>query len=402
MTNPSLPAISERLLINILLAVQFINFVDYMMVMPLAPDFAAALGFSVNNIGIITGAYALASALVGFIAALTLDYVSRKRALIFCLFGTSLLTFATAFATDLDTMIALRFVTGLCAGPLTGIAGAFVADYVPPERRGAAMGKLMGALALGSVLGVPVGLELARHFNWQAPFLAVGGTGLITCIVCLWLLPFYPPFAVDKAPLRQRLAAISMMVQQRLVLASFGSAALAMLAAFLVIPHIAAHVQLNMDFPREDLSLLYLLAGGISFFSMRWAGRMVDNTSATRVGTGFSIAFMMVIFLSMVLQTPWFPVMVMFPMFMICMSGRGVASQTLASRVPAPEQRGSYMAIQSSVIGLATAIGAILSGFIVHESDGRLQNMEYLGMLTIAITLIVPFLLRYVEKRLSA
>lgn len=400
-TAATLPPLNERVLIGTLLAVQFINFVDYMMVMPLAPDFAAALDFPVSSIGFITGSYSVAASLIGFIGAFMLDHVARKRALLLCLFGTSLLTVVTAFVTSLPEMLAARFFTGMFAGPLTGLCAAMVADYIPPERRGAAMGKLMGALALGSVFGVPIGLELARFYNWQAPFIAVGAAGLITCVWAAWALPYYKPFDGTRAPFATRLQALRGLLSQRIVLASYGIMALAMFAGFMLIPHIAAHVQLNLHFPRDQMGLLYLVAGAISFFSMRWAGRMVDRTTATVVGTGFSVAFALVIFGSIVWQAAWLPVMVSFPLFMILMSGRGVAAQTLASKVAPPQQRGSYLALQSSLISFATALAGFTSGLIVYEADGRLQNMEYVGVVAIVITLLVPFLFAYVERHLQ-
>lgn len=60
-------------------------------------------------------------------------------------------------------------------GPATSIAFSIIADVVPAQRRGSAMGKVMGAFSIASVLGVPAGLELARHFGWSAPFFAVAG-----------------------------------------------------------------------------------------------------------------------------------------------------------------------------------------------------------------------------------
>jgi len=44
------------------------------------------------------------------------------------------------FAWDLGSLIVARVVAGAFGGPATSIAGAIVADVIPPERRGCATG----------------------------------------------------------------------------------------------------------------------------------------------------------------------------------------------------------------------------------------------------------------------
>ena len=60
--TPKVP--SERMVVLLVAAVQFVNILDFMMVMPLGPDFAAALGIPTSHIGMIGGSYTLAAAAV--------------------------------------------------------------------------------------------------------------------------------------------------------------------------------------------------------------------------------------------------------------------------------------------------------------------------------------------------
>ena len=45
-----------------------------------------------------------------------------------------------------------------------------MADIIPFERRGLAMGIVMSSFALASAAGVPIGLFLAADFSWPTPF----------------------------------------------------------------------------------------------------------------------------------------------------------------------------------------------------------------------------------------
>ena len=84
-------------------------------------------------------------------------------------------------------MLMVRVAAGLFGGLSMALSTATVADYIPPERRGAAMGKVAGAFAAASVLGVPFGLELASHVSWRAPFLATAFFGVGVLALVAWL-----------------------------------------------------------------------------------------------------------------------------------------------------------------------------------------------------------------------
>ena len=49
--------VSERAIIAVVGAVQFVNILDFMMVMPLGPDFAKSLSIPESHLGYIGGAY---------------------------------------------------------------------------------------------------------------------------------------------------------------------------------------------------------------------------------------------------------------------------------------------------------------------------------------------------------
>src|SRR5437773_5557811 len=76
----AMPALSERKLVFLLACVQFVNIVDFMMVMPMGPTFAVALGIPVSRLGVVISVYTAAAALAGVLGAMFLDRFDRKRA----------------------------------------------------------------------------------------------------------------------------------------------------------------------------------------------------------------------------------------------------------------------------------------------------------------------------------
>ena len=108
---------SERLIIFLVGAIQFINILDFMMVMPLGPDYAGALGISTAHLGQIAGSYTAAAAIAGIVAARFLDRFDRRKALGVALFGLVAGTAAGALAHGLASLVVARASRACSADP---------------------------------------------------------------------------------------------------------------------------------------------------------------------------------------------------------------------------------------------------------------------------------------------
>ena len=131
---------SEAMILAIVGAVQFINILDFMIVMPLGPDFAVALDIPKHEIPSIGAAYTAAGGIAGLLGSQYLDRFDRRKALVICLVGLFAGTWSATFATGLSSLMVARVVAGMFGGPASSLAMSIVADVVPPERRGRAMG----------------------------------------------------------------------------------------------------------------------------------------------------------------------------------------------------------------------------------------------------------------------
>lgn len=378
--------------------VQFVNILDFMMVMPLGPDFARELGIPVSHVGWIGGSYTLAAAITGLGASLFLDNYCRKKVVLFTLAGLMAATALGALAWDLPSLVAARVLAGIFGGPLTAASMALIADYIPAERRGTAIGKVMGAFAAASVLGVPFGLELAHWFSWRTPFLSLSVLGLLVMVIAWQHLP--KGMMPRHQTVTERAIAMRRCIAAPKAIAGLCLMACSMMAGFMIIPNIAAHLQMNLGFPREQMGLLYLSGGMFSLFGMRIVGRWVDRYSATRVSMGATLLLVTVLLLAFVIFPTPVPVIVLFTGFMLAMSGRNVAAQSLTTRIAAPTERAGYMSIQSAVTHLSMALGSGLSSFVLQEKDGALTGVPTLGIIAITLNLAVPPLFAFVETRL--
>ncbi len=384
------------MVLTLLASVQLVNVLDFMMVMPLGPDFARALGIPTSQLGLVGGAYTAAAAVAGVAGAVFLDRFDRRSALVVALGGLFLGTAAGGLAWDLPSMMAARLLAGAFGGPATSLSLSIVADLVPPERRGRALGTVMGAFSIAAVLGVPAGLELARLGGWRLPFFAVAGLGLVVAAGARVLLP----------PLRAHLArgaGRSALPRARpVVLLSLAATASVMMASFALVPNLAAWLQFNAGWPRERLGLLYMAGGAVTFFSMRIAGRLVDRFGAPRVGAGATVVFLGVLAAAFLPERPALPVVAIFVGFMLGNSTRNVSLSSLSTRVPLPDERARFLSVQSAVQHLASAIGAVLSTQLLSEgTGGRLEGVARVALFTMAMALLLPVLLPLVQARVK-
>ncbi|MET0283020.1 MAG: MFS transporter [Polyangiales bacterium] len=392
--------VSENQLVLLLSAVQFVNVLDFVMVLPLGPDFVEALGMPPSALGLVGGSYTAAAALGGLIGAAFLDRFDRRQALAVTVAGLVIATAAGGFAFDLYSLLAARIAAGALGGPATALCLAMIADTVPLERRGRAMGTFMSSFSVASVLGVPAGLELARISSWRLPFFAVAALGLLIVPLAYRLLPPMREHLERAQGPRPSLATLL----RPTVLLSLSAIGFAMLGTFMLVPHVSSFAQLNLGLPRDDIKWLYLIGGAVSFLTVRIAGRLTDRYGPLPVASGAIAVFASVIYLSFVRPSHAAPAIVLlFSAFMVSSTFRFVPMQALSSRVPTLHERARFMSLQSTVQHAGSALGSMLSSLMLGtDSHGALTGMETVGWLAIGITLTLPFVLHALHARLGA
>jgi predicted MFS family arabinose efflux permease len=387
--------VSEREVVFLVGLSQFVNILDFMIVLPLGPDYARELGIATSNLGVVGGSYTAAAAVAGIAAARFLDRFDRRLALAVSMLGLVLSTVAAGAATSLVTMLGARILAGAFGGPATAIGLSVVADLVPVERRGKALGAVMGAFAIASVVGVPAGLELGRRFGWRFPLYAVAALGFAVVVGVIARLP----------PLRGHLTASRIVVGPLALLRKPGTLAAVAgtvsisLAGFSIIPNVSAYLQANCGFPREQLGLLYLAGGLPTFFVLRLAGRLADVYGSSRVALAGSLLFVLAVVLGFATGRSLVHPALVFMLMMSAQSTRNVSSQTLGSRVPLPHERAGFQSLQSAVQHMGAALGSALgSVFLTTAPNGELLGMPALSAFAVVAALPLPWTLRSLER----
>lgn len=113
---------------------------------------------------------------------------------------------ASALSEDFMALMIWRAVAGTGAGVYLAMGIGAAAAVATPERRGKAIAIIMGGMASGVVLGVPLSLLIAERLGWEAALWLVSALGLVAFVGLLLKLPVLP--AAATISLSQKLAVL--------------------------------------------------------------------------------------------------------------------------------------------------------------------------------------------------
>ncbi len=390
---PTRAVASERLLLGLLAAVQVTHIMDFMVMMPLGPQLTRVLGTGPSEFGLLVSAYTFGAAASGFLAAFHIDRFDRKAALLGIYAGFCIATALCAIAPGFGTLLAARVAAGVFGGVAGAVVYAIVGDLIPEARRGTAMGVIASAFSISSIAGVPVGLFLANHFGWRAPFALLTVSGVAIWVVAWRALPRIDRH-VDTGPGRPAFAQLGAIFAHRNHLHAFALTAALMFAGFSVIPFISPYMVANVGLKETDLPWLYFFGGLATLFSSRLIGRLADRYGRKRV---FRIlATISIIPLLVTTNLPPVPVPLAIAasvLFMVFVSGRFIPLMALVTASVDPRLRGSFLAFNASIQQLFAGLAAFTAGLILgHSADGRITHYNAVGAFAVMATFICIWL----------
>src|SRR5207302_8694659 len=137
-------------------------------------------GFSAGLFGLMIGALVF-----GPLA----DRIGRKKIIIFSTLAFGLGALVTAFVQDVNTLLAIRFLTGLGLGGAMPNAVAMTSEFNPRRRRATMVMIMFCGFSVGAALGGFLAAALIPHFGWRSVFVVGGIAPLIMVPILARRLP---------------------------------------------------------------------------------------------------------------------------------------------------------------------------------------------------------------------
>ncbi len=394
----------ERIILALLAAINFTHILDFMVMAPLGNFLMPYFNLNAQQFSVLLASYSIAACVSGFIAAFFVDRFDRKGVLLFGYTGFILATIGCGIAPNFPFLLTSRILAGLFGGLIGAQVMSIVADTFSYERRGAAMGILFSAFSLASVIGVPIGLYLATVISWHAPFLAIGGMGiLIIFLVMKYLRPM-------KGHLKNRdlslhwFAVINNIFIRKEQLTALALSACLMLGHFIIIPFLNPYMEYNVGFTDMQRNLVYIVGGiGTMLFSPL-IGRIADKYGKHRVFTVSALLSLIpIVLITNMPAIAYYYVLAVTGIWFVFSTGRGIPANAIISNVVPPQQRGSFMSVNSSVQQLFIGLASLIAGWVVKAPPGqKLSNYNVTGYISIAIVLLCVFIAQKLHVRSEA
>lgn len=399
----------ERIIVVLLAGLNFTHILDFMIMMPLGNYLMPYFNISPKQFSFLVSAYSISAAVSGFVAAFYVDRFDRKKVLVLCYIGFLLGTIACGFAPTYNLLFLSRVLAGIFGGIIGAQVFSIIADIFTYERRGAAMGSVMSAFAVASILGVPFSLYLTNifHDDWHIPFLLVGGVGVVLIPLIMKYIPSMDGHIQDAEKKEQPMVILGNVLQSPSQRSALLFSCLLMMGHFLIVPFINPYLEFNKGFSKDLTPMIYLFGGIASLIAAIFLGRLADKKGKLPV---FSISvffsLFMVLLITRMPTVPFALVLVFFAVWFVFSTGRAVTAQAMISEVVKPEQRGSFMSFNGSVQQLGTSIASVTAGLIViKDKAGKIQHYEWLGYLSIVVLVASLLLGRYlfsgIDKKTS-
>lgn len=392
------PKINERLVLLTLAGIQFTHILDFMIMMPLGPQLIQTLHIDTHEFGLLLSSYTFTAAASGLLAAAYVDRFDRRRLMLVLYMLFMLATLACGLAPNFTSLLLARALAGAFGGILGALVQTMIADVVPFERRGQAMGTVMAAFSISTVAGVPLGLLLAEHvpaLGWRAPFFFII---VLSCIFLAIGFRFLPSLSAHMERKREGnvFQQIYAVAKNRDHLKAFLFVGL-MMMNFSVIPYIALYYTANLGMSESFITLIYLVGGAATFFSSRQIGKLTDRFGKLRAFRWACVAgFVPLLVTTHLVPMPAWVVLLNSTVFFVLVSGRMIPGMAMVTGVAMPQVRGAFMSLTSSVQMLGSGIASLVAGLIIsRDALGQIQHYNLVGYFAVACGLLTLWLARF-------
>jgi len=380
----------EKLLLWTLAAINFIHIVDFMILMPLGPQLMRIFDISPREFGLLVSSYTFSAGISSFFGAFFLDRFDRKKILLWVYVGFAIATLGCALSPSYSVLLLARILSGIFGGLTSALILAIIGDVIPDNKRGRAMGLVMAAFSVASVLGVPMGLFLASLSDWHMPFYILTGLSILSLGMIIRYIPNITEHLKNDIVRPNPMVVIRRVTGNQNQMRAITLSVMMMFGQFMIIPFLSPYTVANVGFSEMQLTYIYMAGGAFTIFTSPWVGRLSDKYGKLRIFTIFMILNVIPIAIITNLGVTPIPfVLMVSTMFFVTSNGRYVPAAAIITGTSKPENRGSFLSFNSAIQQLATGLASLIAGIIIGENAaGELTNYNIVGYIAIGFSLL--------------
>jgi MFS family permease len=189
-SNPTPLSSYQIRLLAVLALINFVNFADRTVVVPLLPLLRLQMNLTDSQLGSLQSGLLVVLALASWPCGFFADRLSRTKIIVAGIVVWSLATVACGFAASFILLFVARSLIGVGEAAYAPAAQSMISDSFPYERRANAQAIFASGMLLGGAAGQAFGGLVGEVYGWKFTFIVVG---LICMIPGIFVLRLQEP-----------------------------------------------------------------------------------------------------------------------------------------------------------------------------------------------------------------
>jgi MFS transporter, Spinster family, sphingosine-1-phosphate transporter len=186
-SNPTPLSSYQIRLLAVLALINFVNFADRTVVVPLLPLLRLQMNLTDSQLGSLQSGLLVVLALASWPCGFFADRLSRTKIIVAGIVVWSLATIACGFAASFMLLLIARSLIGVGEAAYAPAAQSMISDSFPYERRANAQAIFAAGMLLGGAAGQAFGGLFGEVYGWKYTFIIVGLICMVPGILILRL-----------------------------------------------------------------------------------------------------------------------------------------------------------------------------------------------------------------------
>ncbi len=342
--------------IYMLTAISFFVGTSQFVIVGVLDKVAASLGVSLGTAGQLVTAFALANAVGAPLLMMGLSRWTNRKQLLLAL-GIVLLGIISTVISNLYGLLLLgRALLGIGSGVFVAASYTVAGLLAPPHKRAKAMADVSLGFSTALVFGVPIGRMLTEMYNWEAVFWLIG---VFTVLGMLAVAKWIPAnLSAKTASLTEQLSVF----KQPYVIGTYVLTVLVFMGFSPVNTYIAPILTNILQGSSLSISTMLLIIGVASMVGSKLGGYLVTVFGVYRVlpaAVALQAVFLVVLWLLHGLLSAAVVSLALWSTFAWVFG----ITQSIHVSMIAPHASGVMLTVNSSVVQLGLAVGAMAGGY---------------------------------------
>lgn len=345
-------------------------------------ELSGGLDVSVRTAGLLITFGAIMLCIGSPVTAWLTSRIERRTLLTATIAVLAIANFASAFAPDYASLLAIRLVMLGIGALYTPQAAGTAGLIVPEEKRGGTIAYIFLGWSLAAAVGLPAITFIASRYGWQAVYAAIGAMSCVSFLLLAWRLPR----GLMGAPVDLKTwAAIG---RNPMILLLLLITMLQMSGQFVVFTYMGPLLARLTGAGPDPIALVFASYGVCGVIGTAVASRIVDSWGAWKTSMLFATVLLTGL-AGWALSAGIYPLMAV----SVAIWGIGFASTNSMQQVrlvgAAPALAAASVSLNTSVLYVGQAIGSAIGGFLYARDLLYASGYVATAFVALAVTIVI-------------